>query len=1795
MAGRSNGRGRGRSSNSGGTGGRGRGNSSRSSKNRQSNPGKKINLFQVGGQAIDRYNLFDEIKIGFCTKCRATSEYSEVPRLTKAMEALKHDKPVPPDKEKVKHTVDKEGNKKYDELELAEYKAQKTRYDKEIQAYEQMMPTAAATIFLTLCTKEMQAKLRSLEDYEDNVKLDPVEMLKRIKSLVQTGTARQHPMQHFIRTLKYMATYTMDDNAMVAQHERAAKLAMHSFVELAGWSWTYKLLKNEDGYKNLTGDDQTALVEKQKKYLEAGQERVMAMYMYETLPREKFKPYENHVEGTYAAEGEDVFPTSTDQLRETLSSDRFNKPSQAYLDAKKARAKQSSGSQRPPAFDPKKKIEGVPALVYYQQKQPGEACFACGNPNHKLFKCKVKDDIPKEQWAINQFNGNRKEFLKHYHQHCQYLKQEQAPAPAPAPVQAPQFQQQQQPATSDTSSHRSGFVPIPTQLLTPTQATQYSQMEPQFQQFPTGQQQRPTSVPPQFIFRQQNTQFVLPGPAIPIQVQHIDGTQLAGVPNRAAEREVKYLDSGSSLNSTPFKELLKNIRTSQQPISMGTNAGVTQLNKQGDFPGMDSAYYNPEGMATIQSLSLTVDRLIARAQGEFVWMDTRYKDSIFIINPNTGEVEEFERMPNGLYGLRMAVPAEEHFQVHRSAGEPFGPKEEMVFVQTVLGNIEGYPKRRVAAALRARQLYHSLSHPSLKDFKNMIRAGQIRDCPVTLEAVDDAEAMFGPDMAALKGKLVKKKAPPVTNVIHAVPDELVQPHRELPATMDVFYVANKPYLAFLDLTIRDNRVEPLQSRTTNSFYSTIDAVFDYYNSNKFMIKKIHCDNEFKPLMDPVKNNLEISLDYGPAQEHANTCERFIRTLGERIRAAWHATPFLVMPKLLVDGLVKNVSMALTLFPAKEGISSVYSPRQIVTGRTISYKDLQYNFGSYCLGHHEETIKNNPEPRGLDCIYIRPLLENTQGGHELYDLTSHKVITRQYVTILPMPPAVVDKVQKKAYAEGMKPLKFHNRKKVEILPVGLPAGVTGNNAQSNEAYLQHIGYSEQDDEDSLPGVRMRVNADYSDSEDDDSVAESQAEQWWQEEPGELPNTTLMYWDEGFEDDPELNVDADLEADELELDWLPTKSNKKKSREDPIVADNSKLTGVQGHPIARIIKQAGVPKLKTYQPLRRSVRIANLAKKAAMAQKSLVNQEQPLDSKSDDDPRPLLYETEHAKQLAFFIHKKLCESSPKEQSSHAQQHLLPKGIKIWGDRARAAAHKEMDQLHNRKTWKPVHKRECTASELKKAQNAMTFVTEKRDGTIKGRTVYNGAPTRVYHDKNETRSPTVSLEGLMVSVCVDASQDRDVISLDVPNAFVQTPMPKTKPGEDRTLMRLEGELVDELLKIDPERYGPYVVYEKGRPVLYVELLMAIYGQLVASLLWYKKFKAELETIGFVFNPYDPCVANRMVNGSQQTIRFHVDDLMASHVDPQVNKDFVKWCNDMYGSYGEVKATFGPVHDYLGMTFDFSEKGKVRVDMIDYLNKTLEAFPVDLSQMKPVPSAAPADLFSSGNSEELSKDMAEVYHTFTAKLLFACKRARPDLQTLVSVLCTRVKSPTVDDWNKLLQGLKFVEQTVNDKLTLRVDDIRRITWWSDASFAVHAKDFRSHTGGVMSFGKGAVVAISSKQKLNARSSTDAELIGADDVMSPLLWTRLFLEAQGIEVQENIMFQDNKSAIILSENGKGSSGKRTRALNIRFFFIHDQINQGNLRVVYCPTTDMRADYLTKPLQGKLFHDHRAFIMGFDL
>jgi hypothetical protein len=210
-----------------------------------------------------------------------------------------------------------------------------------------------------------------------------------------------------------------------------------------------------------------------------------------------------------------------------------------------------------------------------------------------------------------------------------------------------------------------------------------------------------------------------------------------------------------------------------------------------------------------------------------------------------------------------------------------------------------------------------------------------------------------------------------------------------------------------------------------------------------------------------------------------------------------------------------------------------------------------------------------------------------------------------------------------------------------------------------------------------------------------------------------------------------------------------------------------------------------------------------------------------------------------------------------------------------------------------------------------------------------------------------------------------------------------------------------------------------------------------------------------------------------------------MSSHVDSKINDKSHKWLNEKYGKFGEVKVTRGKILDYLGMRFDFSEPGKVKVDMIDYVKEMLDDFSEDFKPTDSAPSPAAEDSFAIGNSKKLDTERANEFHTFIAKGLWASKRARPDINPTIAVLCTWVKQPNLDDRKKLKRLMLFLNDMKNDKLILSADDLHVIKWFADSTFSVHP-DFKSHIGCSMTFGQGSPINKSAKQKLNTRSSTN-------------------------------------------------------------------------------------------------------------
>jgi len=223
---------------------------------------------------------------------------------------------------------------------------------------------------------------------------------------------------------------------------------------------------------------------------------------------------------------------------------------------------------------------------------------------------------------------------------------------------------------------------------------------------------------------------------------------------------------------------------------------------------------------------------------------------------------------------------------------------------------------------------------------------------------------------------------------------------------------------------------------------------------------------------------------------------------------------------------------------------------------------------------------------------------------------------------------------------------------------------------------------------------------------------------------------------------------------------------------------------------------------------------------------------------------------------------------------KQYNINKGLKIFGEAGAKAVVEEMKQLHDRAVIQPRLANMLTREEKQKSLQYLMFLKQKRCGRIKGRGCADGRKQRIYKTKEETSAPTVSVESLFLSCVIDAKERRNVVTCDIPGAFMQADI------DEVLRMRLEGPLAKPLTKVDPELYTKYLSQEKGKDVMYVRLTKALYGTLQAALLFWKDLSGYLISEGYELNPYDSCVANKIVNGTQCTVLWHVDDLKLLHV---------------------------------------------------------------------------------------------------------------------------------------------------------------------------------------------------------------------------------------------------------------------------------------------------------------------------
>ena len=362
-------------------------------------------------------------------------------------------------------------------------------------------------------------------------------------------------------------------------------------------------------------------------------------------------------------------------------------------------------------------------------------------------------------------------------------------------------------------------------------------------------------------------------------------------------------------------------------------------------------------------------------------------------------------------------------------------------------------------------------------------------------------------------------------------------------------------------------------------------------------------------------------------------------------------------------------------------------------------------------------------------------------------------------------------------------------------------------------------------------------------------------------------------------------------------------------------------------------------------------------------------------------------------------------------------IRRGLKLFGSQGISAVKAELQQLHDLKVMEA---KPLTTTQKWEALGYLMFLKQKRCGKIKARGCADGWPQWAYIPQEDARAPTVSTEAVFMTVVIDAMENRMVAVVDIPGAFMQADM---DPG---VYMRIDGAMAELLMEIDYDMYHPHMVMEKGRPVIYVELLEALYGTLRAACLFWETLSGKLQEWGFTLNAYDSCVANKYVDGQQCTITWHVDDLEISHVDEQVVRSIIQKIQDTFGQHSELSMHIGKRHDYLGMILDFTTPGILEIDMSDYIQVILQDTPANLRGMSMVPAAK--HLFTTRpDAPKINPQEQEIFHHLTMQLMYLSQRGRPDIRTAVAFLSSRVANPDQDDYMKLEKVIKYLENTIH------------------------------------------------------------------------------------------------------------------------------------------------------------------------
>jgi hypothetical protein len=240
-------------------------------------------------------------------------------------------------------------------------------------------------------------------------------------------------------------------------------------------------------------------------------------------------------------------------------------------------------------------------------------------------------------------------------------------------------------------------------------------------------------------------------------------------------------------------------------MRLKTNGGTISVTRKATMVG----YNKTVGFSTRAITNIIALRNVI-VQYRVTYYDS--DDLMFVVHQESESKPNMEFRMNEI-GLHYYDPRKEH---------------HLTFVKTVSENKTGFANRKIKGAELVRTLYKTLSYPSMKDFKWVIRNNQIKDCPVTIQDIDVAMKIWGKNIAALKGKTTRSKTHPVARDDVKVLKELLKLHKEVFMTTDIFFVNKIPFLLTLSRRMCFTAVNHIADRTVPHKFKAFKEMYQYY-------------------------------------------------------------------------------------------------------------------------------------------------------------------------------------------------------------------------------------------------------------------------------------------------------------------------------------------------------------------------------------------------------------------------------------------------------------------------------------------------------------------------------------------------------------------------------------------------------------------------------------------------------------------------------------------------------------------------------------------------------------------------------------------------------------------------------------------------------------------------------------------------------------------------------------------------------------------------------------------------------